>query len=125
MGPCYGSRGAKGCFLKSALHSATNLMELMMIQNAQMHQVVMNNMAMSVVAQFGNNPAQVSHVLWQIEDNEEGDPAPCVFHHHYAPYPSTLPFVAWPSTSQPSVWPRQHPPIHHVGPDLQAPGRQD
>ncbi|XP_042332857.1 proline-rich protein 29 isoform X2 [Sceloporus undulatus] len=102
-----------------------DLMELMMIQNAQMHQVVMNNMAMSVAAQFGNNPEQVPHVLWQIEDNEEDDPAPCVFHHHYALYPGTLPFMAWPSTSQPSTWPRQHPTIRHVGPDPQTPGRQD
>ncbi|XP_028559040.2 proline-rich protein 29 isoform X3 [Podarcis muralis] len=106
-------------------HIREDLMDLMMIQNAQMHQVIMNNLAMSAVAHFENSPAQslaqVSHVPWQIEDEEEDDPAPLVFHHHYAPYPSILPFMGWQSPSRV----QQQPAIRHVGPDLQLMGRQD
>ncbi|XP_060639283.2 proline-rich protein 29 [Anolis sagrei] len=102
-----------------------DLMELMMIQNAQMYQVIMNNIAISAVGHFGHNPVQASNFLWQVEDDEESDPAPCVFHHHYTPYPGTLPFMAWPPTFQPSAWQRQQPTIRHVGPELQALRRQD
>ncbi|XP_061448096.1 proline-rich protein 29 [Rhineura floridana] len=106
-----------------------DLMELMMIQNAQMHQIIMNNLAMSAVAYFENSPvqpaAQVPHIPWQIEGEEEDDPAPLVFHHHYALYPSTIPFMGWQPSSQPSAWPRQQPAIRHVGPSPQATGRQD
>ncbi|XP_053116543.1 proline-rich protein 29 [Hemicordylus capensis] len=111
-----------------------DLMDLMMIQNAQMHQVIMNNLAVSALGYFGHSPpqpaAQVSHTPWQVEDDDD-DPVPLVFHHHYAPYPSTIPFRAWPQPpSQSSAWPQQQPTIRHVGPDnwemkFQATGRQD
>lgn len=35
-----------------------DLMDLMMIQNAQMHQVIMNNLAVSALAYFGHNLGQ-------------------------------------------------------------------
>uniref|UniRef100_A0A7M4DX74 DUF4587 domain-containing protein n=1 Tax=Crocodylus porosus TaxID=8502 RepID=A0A7M4DX74_CROPO len=35
----------------------TDLIELMMIQNAQMHQVIMNNLTMSALTSFGLSPA--------------------------------------------------------------------
>ncbi|KAM6448792.1 proline-rich protein 29 [Liasis olivaceus] len=99
------------------------LIELMMIQNAQMHQVIMNNLAMSAAACFESNPReQILLIPWQTEDEEEID---MVFHHHYAPYPSTLPFRAQKPPSQSSVLPQQQPIIRHVGPDLQSTGRQD
>uniref|UniRef100_A0A452HSD6 DUF4587 domain-containing protein n=1 Tax=Gopherus agassizii TaxID=38772 RepID=A0A452HSD6_9SAUR len=38
-------------------HIREDLIELMMIQNAQMHQVIMNNMTMATLASFGFSPA--------------------------------------------------------------------
>uniref|UniRef100_G1KWY5 DUF4587 domain-containing protein n=1 Tax=Anolis carolinensis TaxID=28377 RepID=G1KWY5_ANOCA len=102
-----------------------DLMELMMIQNAQMYQVIMNNIAISAVEHFGPNPVQAPNFLWQIEDNEESDPAPRIFHHHYTRYPGTLPFMAWPPTFQRSARQQQYPTIRHVGSDFQTLGRQD
>uniref|UniRef100_A0A8C5S6P0 DUF4587 domain-containing protein n=1 Tax=Laticauda laticaudata TaxID=8630 RepID=A0A8C5S6P0_LATLA len=99
-----------------------NLIELMMIQNAQMHQVIMNNLAMSAAACFEHNPSQISLVPWQTEEEDEIE---MVFHHHYASYPSTLPFRTWKPPSQSSDLTQQQPIIHHVGPDLQSMGRQD
>ncbi|KAL8176007.1 UNVERIFIED_CONTAM: hypothetical protein K2H54_017542 [Gekko kuhli] len=107
-----------------------DLMELMMIQNAQMHQVIMNNLAMSAVANFGLGPtqpsAQVTHLPWQVEDDEDDDPEPLVFHHHYPPSPNTA-FTAWQPQPQPqpqpSAWPQ--PTIRHVGPDPQPAARLD
>ncbi|XP_015261119.1 PREDICTED: proline-rich protein 29-like [Gekko japonicus] len=102
-------------------------MELMMIQNAQMHQVIMNNLAMSAVASFGlcspQSAAPVTHLPWQVEDDEDDDPEPLVFHHHYTPYPNTVPPTAWQPQSQPSAWPQ--PTIRHVGPDPQPAARLD
>ncbi|XP_044302866.1 proline-rich protein 29 [Varanus komodoensis] len=95
-----------------------DLMELMMIQNAQMHQVIMNSLAMSAVAHFEHSPDQVPSGLWQVEEEEGDDPAPLVFHHHYAPYPSTPPLMPWQPPHRPLAWPQQHPAIRHVGPDL-------
>ncbi|KAJ7313621.1 hypothetical protein JRQ81_005169 [Phrynocephalus forsythii] len=97
-----------------------DLMELMMIQNAQMYQVVMNNLAMMAVPDFEQSPAQVSNVLWQIQEEEEDGPTPYVVHHHYAHYPITVPVLAWQPPCQPSSWPHQQPAIRHVGPALQT-----
>uniref|UniRef100_A0A6J0SY07 Proline-rich protein 29 n=1 Tax=Pogona vitticeps TaxID=103695 RepID=A0A6J0SY07_9SAUR len=97
-----------------------DLMELMMIQNAQMYQVVMNNLAMTAMAHFEQSPAQASNVLWHIEEDEEDSPTPFVFHHHYVPYPSTVPVMAWQPPFQPPAWPRQQPVIRHVGPAIQT-----
>ncbi|KAM3821073.1 proline-rich protein 29 [Vipera latastei] len=97
-------------------HFRENLIELMMIQNAQMHQVIMNNLAMSAAACFESNPSPT-------EDEDEMD---MVFHHHYAPYPCILPFRTWKPPSQSSVLTQQQQPIiRYVGPDLQSTGRQD
>ncbi|XP_050790961.1 proline-rich protein 29 isoform X3 [Gopherus flavomarginatus] len=38
-------------------HVREDLIELMMIQNAQMHQMIMNNMTMAALASFGFSPA--------------------------------------------------------------------
>ncbi|XP_048373812.1 proline-rich protein 29 [Sphaerodactylus townsendi] len=104
-----------------------DLMELMMIQNAQMHQVIMNNLAMSALAHFGissgQSDAQITHLPWQVEDDENDDPEALVFHHHYAHYPNPVPFTAWPSPLQSSAW--QQPSIRHVGLDPQPASRQD
>ncbi|XP_039217181.1 proline-rich protein 29 isoform X2 [Crotalus tigris] len=104
-------------------HFRENLIELMMIQNAQMHQVIMSNLAMSAAACFESNPSQqIPLIPWQTEDEDEMD---MVFHHHYAPYPFILPFRTWKPPSQPSILTPQQPIIRHVGPDHQSTRRQD
>ncbi|XP_075631103.1 proline-rich protein 29 isoform X2 [Balearica regulorum gibbericeps] len=73
-----------------------DLIELMMIQNSQMHQVVMNSLAVSALTSFGFGPspaaAQATAVPLQTGEEEEA----VVFHHHYVPYPGPAPMLAWP-----------------------------
>ncbi|XP_075027952.1 proline-rich protein 29 [Calonectris borealis] len=77
-------------------HIRGDLIELMMIQNSQMHQVVMNRLAVSALTSFGFGPspaaAQAMAVPLQTGEEEEA----VVFHHHYIPYPSPAPILAWP-----------------------------
>ncbi|NWI23559.1 PRR29 protein, partial [Sula dactylatra] len=77
-----------------------DLIELMMIQNSQMHQVVMNSLAMSALTSFGFGPspaaAQAMAVPLQTGEEEEA----VVFHHHYIPYPGPAPILAWPVPAQ-------------------------
>ncbi|NWR94275.1 PRR29 protein, partial [Furnarius figulus] len=74
-----------------------DLIELMMIQNSQMHQVVMNSLAVSALTSFGFGPspptAQALAVPLQPEEEEEEEAV--VFHHHYIPYPGPVPIPAW------------------------------
>ncbi|XP_065507436.1 proline-rich protein 29 [Caloenas nicobarica] len=78
------------------LHVREDLIDLMMIQNSQMHQVVMNSLAVSALTSFGFGPsaaaAQVMAMPLQTTEEEEA----VVFHHHYIPYPSPAPVLAWP-----------------------------
>ncbi|XP_021233285.1 proline-rich protein 29 [Numida meleagris] len=77
-----------------------DLIELMMIQNSQMHQVVMNSLAVSALVSFGFGPspatAQTLGVPLQPGEEEEA----VVFHHHYIPYPGSAPVWAWPLLGQ-------------------------
>ncbi|XP_009286211.1 PREDICTED: proline-rich protein 29 [Aptenodytes forsteri] len=77
-------------------HIRGDLIELMMIQNSQMHQVVMNSLAVSALTSFGFGPspaaAQAMAVPLQTGEEEEA----VVFHHHYIPYPGPAPVLAWP-----------------------------
>ncbi|XP_077169755.1 proline-rich protein 29 isoform X3 [Paroedura picta] len=134
LGLCYGSgvswrsRGdARRGLTTSSLHSATNLMEMMMIQNTQMHQVIMNKLAMAAAACFGlssaQSSAQVPHFPWQVEDDEDAEPETLVFHHHYPSCPNAVPFRDWRSLPRASAWPQ--PTIRHVGPDPQPAVTQD
>ncbi|NXT38680.1 PRR29 protein, partial [Pelecanoides urinatrix] len=79
-----------------APYCPADLIELMMIQNSQMHQVVMNSLAVSALTSFGFGPspaaAQAMAVPLQTGEEEEA----VVFHHHYIPYPSPAPILAWP-----------------------------
>ncbi|NWW53846.1 PRR29 protein, partial [Pedionomus torquatus] len=83
-----------------APHSLADLIELMMIQNFQMHQVVMNSLTVSALASFGFGPspaaAQVMTEPLQTKEEEEA----VVFHHHYIPYPGPAPILVWPVPSQ-------------------------
>ncbi|NXK45185.1 PRR29 protein, partial [Chauna torquata] len=79
-----------------APHLREDLIELMMIQNSQMHQVVMNSLAVSALTSFGFGPspaaAQTLTVPLQTGEEEEA----VVFHHHYVPYAGPAPVLAWP-----------------------------
>ncbi|KAM6238700.1 proline-rich protein 29 [Porphyrio hochstetteri] len=97
-------------------HVLGDLIELMMIQNSQMHQVVMNSLAMAALTSFGfgsSPPAtQGMEVPLQTEDEEEA----VVFHHHYIPYPGPAPALAWPV-------PAQHQglvAVRYLGPDREV-----
>ncbi|XP_059345313.1 proline-rich protein 29 [Ammospiza nelsoni] len=70
------------------------LMELMVIQGSQMHQLVMHGLAMAALMPLGAGtaPAQALAGPWQDEDEEEEEAV--VFHHHYLPWtPPRLPPV--------------------------------
>eukprot|EP00076_Gallus_gallus_P034296 XP_024999834.1 proline-rich protein 29 isoform X3 [Gallus gallus] len=74
-------------------HLWGDLFELMMIQNSQMHQVVMNSLAVSALVSFGFGPSPITA---QPGEEEEA----VVFHHHYISYPSSAPLWAWPLQDQ-------------------------
>ncbi|XP_065555268.1 proline-rich protein 29 isoform X2 [Lathamus discolor] len=77
-----------------------DFMELMMIQSSQMHQVLMNSLALSALTAFGFGPspaaAQAVEGPLQTAEGEEA----VVFHHHYIPYPCPPPALAWPGPVQ-------------------------
>ncbi|KAM8946443.1 proline-rich protein 29-like [Pelodytes ibericus] len=80
-----------------------DLIELMMIQNAQMHQVIMSNMTMSAMSSFGYGatqptpmPSQPCVVSVPVEAEE-----PVVYHHHYDSYPVNYPTYPMYPTWQP------------------------
>ncbi|NWU93291.1 PRR29 protein, partial [Upupa epops] len=83
-----------------APHARADLIDLMMIQNSQMHQVVMNSLAVSALTAFGFGPspatAQVTVVPPETGEEEE----PMVFHHHYIPYPGLASILQRPLPSQ-------------------------
>ncbi|XP_069732787.1 proline-rich protein 29-like [Phaenicophaeus curvirostris] len=81
-------------------HIREDLIELMMIQNSQMHQMMMNSLAASALTSFGFGPspaaAQVTAMPLQTGEEEET----VVFHHHYIPYPGPTPILVWPVPMQ-------------------------
>ncbi|XP_073463697.1 proline-rich protein 29-like [Aquarana catesbeiana] len=98
-----------------------DLVDLMMIQNAQMHQVIMNNMAMSALSSFGYGAAQPppvpSVVPVQVEEEEEQ----IVYHHHYEAFPSNysnyMTYPAYPAAPVPM--PQREPTIRHLNMDME------
>ncbi|KAM9368813.1 proline-rich protein 29 [Phaethornis superciliosus] len=73
-----------------------DLMELMMLQNSQMHQVVMNSLAVTALMAWGSGTAPASaQVMASALQTPEGE-EPLVFHHHYIPSPGPAPLLAWP-----------------------------
>ncbi|KAG7334839.1 hypothetical protein KOW79_001435 [Hemibagrus wyckioides] len=84
-------------------HIREDLVELMMMQNAQMHQVIMNNMTMSALSSFGYTQA---HEHPGPDVTAEMDPE--VWHHHY---PSS-PYASYPAWVPMSLVPMQsHDPL--------------
>ncbi|NWR60289.1 PRR29 protein, partial [Bucorvus abyssinicus] len=79
-----------------APHSLADLIELMMIQNSQMHQVVMNSLAVSALMSFGFGPSPVAAQAMAVPLETREEEEAVVFHHHYVPYPGPAPILAWP-----------------------------
>ncbi|XP_059204077.1 proline-rich protein 29-like [Centropristis striata] len=76
-------------------HVKEDLVELMMIQNAQMHQVIMNNMTMSALSSFGySSPAPGPATPRDLVIIQENETDPEVYHHYYQPAPH-LSYPAW------------------------------
>uniref|UniRef100_A0A3B4WFL4 Proline-rich protein 29-like n=3 Tax=Seriola TaxID=8160 RepID=A0A3B4WFL4_SERLL len=86
-------------------HVKEDLVELMMIQNAQMHQVVMNNMTMSALGSSGSSgppPGPGRYQTWAPRDlviiqDSEADPE--IYHHYY----QSAPYLSCPSWLLPSL----------------------
>nr|XP_009674336.1 PREDICTED: proline-rich protein 29 [Struthio camelus australis] len=95
-------------------HIREDLIELMMIQNSQMHQVVMNSLAVSALTSFGfglsPSTAQMTVVPWQTDGEGEA----VVFHHHYIPYSDPPPMLAWPVQAPAQA--RRPAAIRYLGP---------
>uniref|UniRef100_A0A8B9TAL4 DUF4587 domain-containing protein n=1 Tax=Anas platyrhynchos TaxID=8839 RepID=A0A8B9TAL4_ANAPL len=79
-----------------APHLREDLIELMMIQNSQMHQVVMNSLAVSALTSFGfgPSPAAAQPLMVPLQTGEEEEAV--VFHHHYVPYAGPTSILTWP-----------------------------
>ncbi|XP_072549796.1 proline-rich protein 29-like [Salminus brasiliensis] len=79
-------------------HIREDLVELMMMQNAQMHQVIMNNMTMSALSTFGymRTPEQAGPPV-AAEDNAE------VYHHYYSYSPGLSHPVWMPPLTEPQI----------------------
>ncbi|NWW25114.1 PRR29 protein, partial [Falcunculus frontatus] len=64
-----------------------DLMELMLIQSSQMHQLLMHGLAVAALTSFGVGPAPgPAQALVGLSQGEEEEEA-VVFHHHYIPCP--------------------------------------
>ncbi|XP_033911233.1 proline-rich protein 29-like [Acipenser ruthenus] len=107
-------------------HIKEDLVELMMIQNAQMHQVIMNNMTMSAMSAFGYShptpqpsvePPRVPIIV------EEEEPE-SVYHHHYEPLPFPT-YPTWLQQPQMPVRQNQDPVVRHVNHDRPASVHKD
>ncbi|XP_043911281.1 proline-rich protein 29-like [Protopterus annectens] len=72
-------------------HIKEDLVELMMIQNAQMHQVIMNNMTMSALSQFGHSAEPQTKEVNSVPVIIEKTGPDIVYHHYYDPYPYQVP----------------------------------
>ncbi|XP_053308980.1 proline-rich protein 29 [Spea bombifrons] len=94
-----------------------DLIELMMIQNAQMHQVIMSNMTMSAMSSFGYGPTQPSPAPQQpsiipiaLEEEE-----PVVYHHHYDTYPTNYPsYPVYPAWRPQGPIQAREPTVRHI-----------
>ncbi|XP_029998076.1 proline-rich protein 29-like [Sphaeramia orbicularis] len=76
-------------------HVKEDLVEMMMIQNAQMHQVIMSNMTVSALRSFGYvSPPSGPVTPRDLHLIQESETDPEIFHHYYQPAPH-LSYPAW------------------------------
>uniref|UniRef100_A0A3B3QDL6 DUF4587 domain-containing protein n=1 Tax=Paramormyrops kingsleyae TaxID=1676925 RepID=A0A3B3QDL6_9TELE len=84
-------------------HVKEDLVELMMIQNAQMHQVIMSNMTMSALNSFGycQAPPATEPITHPVTAEDE---SPEICHHYYQSVPFCLsPSWIIPPQPQPGI----------------------
>ncbi|XP_030044461.1 proline-rich protein 29 [Microcaecilia unicolor] len=102
-------------------HAKEDLIELMMIQNAQMHQLIMNNMTISALSSFGYAPGPPAPQANIVPVHIEEDQPNVIYHHHYNPYPSTYStFPSWQPQPQ-MMLPHKEPVVRHLSLDQPMP----
>ncbi|XP_067283245.1 proline-rich protein 29-like [Pseudorasbora parva] len=74
-------------------HIREDLVELMMMQNAQMHQIIMNNMSVSALNTFNYTP-ETARINMVFEEE------PDIYHHYYPPVPGFC-YPGWVQLPQP------------------------
>ncbi|KAL2764796.1 proline-rich protein 29 isoform 3 [Daubentonia madagascariensis] len=76
-----------------------DLLELMMLQNAQMHQLLLSRLVAGVLNPWPVPPGSQVYLEGHQEESEEEEEmeGPLVFHHHYLPCPvsSPGPLLPW------------------------------
>ncbi|XP_007905540.1 proline-rich protein 29 [Callorhinchus milii] len=103
-------------------HVKEDLVELMMIQNAQMHQVIMNNITMTALSSFGHSPQSQPATQNIGPLREEVNEPDTIYHHHYEAWPFPA-FPSWPRLSaQPET---QQPGIRHITSDPSPNAQKD
>lgn len=92
-----------------------DLLELMMLQNAQMHQLLLSRLAAGALSPGPGSPSPQVYLEGQQEELQEEmdieeEEGPLVFHHHYlpCPVPSLGPLPLWPA---PFLPPPPHQPL--------------
>ncbi|EHB07343.1 hypothetical protein GW7_17445 [Heterocephalus glaber] len=85
-----------------------DLLELMSLQNAQMHQLLLSRLVARALNPETDSPGVQVYLEGQQEEPEEEvhiqEEVPLVFHHHYLPYliPTLGPWPLWPAPFFPS-----------------------
>ncbi|XP_010615060.1 proline-rich protein 29 isoform X2 [Fukomys damarensis] len=84
-----------------------DLLELMSLQNAQMHQLLLSGLVARALNPENDPPGVQVYLEGQQEEPEKmyiREDVPLVFHHHYLPYPvpSLGPWPLWPAPFFPS-----------------------
>ncbi|XP_016286107.2 proline-rich protein 29 isoform X1 [Monodelphis domestica] len=82
-----------------------DLQELMMLQNIQMHQLLMNRLAMSAL-DSKLLTSQVYQLSLEDDEEEEEEEEMLVFHHHYLPWstPAPVPLLPCPVLDPRQSW---------------------
>ncbi|NXC97322.1 PRR29 protein, partial [Certhia familiaris] len=68
-----------------------DLMELMLIQTSQMHQLLMHSLAVAALMPLGVGPAPAPGQALAGPSQSEEEEEAVVFHHHYIPWPGPAP----------------------------------
>jgi len=103
-----------------------DMMEMMMMQNAQMHQMMMQQLMLSAIPkpqkQGGNINVELDDVI-QLSPERGRRRPPSVHHHHYSPPPGPPPMPQYtlPPIQMPPPMPTYYSPRHYDLEPLQQP----
>ncbi|XP_051850977.1 proline-rich protein 29 isoform X1 [Antechinus flavipes] len=86
-------------------HIKEDLLSLMMLQNIQMHQLLMSRLTMSAL-DSKLLTSQVNMLSLQDEEGEEEEEEILVFHYHYLPWsaPAPVPLLPYPAPNPHQSW---------------------